>query len=316
MASQWFSRGTATSAIDRAGKMGSSGKRPLGGGDFKVIDGKQIAREIRDDLKKEVAELKSQGIVPGLAAILVGEDEASKVYVAGKEKAAIETGVASFVRRLPESTSQEELLKVIRELNSNPEVHGILVQIPLPRGLDEIVAQEAVDPRKDVDGLHPENAGLLSLGRPRFVPCTPLGVMVLLERSGTKVEGSNVVVVGRSNLVGRPISILLSQKAHGANATVTLCHTGTTNLEEHTLDADILVVAAGKAGAVTGEMIKPGATVIDVGINRVDGKLVGDVDFDSASQVAGAITPVPGGVGPMTIAMLLTNTVSAAKTSD
>jgi methylenetetrahydrofolate dehydrogenase (NADP+)/methenyltetrahydrofolate cyclohydrolase len=298
---------------DAAGKMALSGNFSAGGGDFKVIDGKQIAGEIRDGLTQEVEELKSQGIVPGLAAVLVGEDEASKVYVSGKEKAANALGVASFVRRLPESTSQDELLGVIAELNSNAEVHGILVQIPLPNGLDEIVAQEAVDPHKDVDGLHPENAGLLSLGRPRFIPCTPLGVKVLLDRSGTKVEGSNVVVVGRSNLVGRPISILLSQKADSANATVTLCHTGTTNLEEHTREADILVVAAGKAGAVTGEMIKPGATVIDVGINRVEGKLVGDVDFESASQVAGAITPVPGGVGPMTIAMLLTNTVWAAR---
>lgn len=293
--------------------MVSSGKRLRGGGDFKVIDGKQIALQIRDGLKGEVEELKSQGVVPGLAAILVGKDEASKVYVAGKEKAANETGVASFVRRLPASTSQNDLLRLINDLNEDPEIHGILVQIPLPNGLDEIVAQEAVDPRKDVDGLHPENAGLLSLGRPRFVPCTPLGVKVLLERSATKVEGSNVVVVGRSNLVGRPISILLSQKADGANATVTLCHTGTTNLEEHTREADILVVAAGKAGAVTGDMIKPGATVIDVGINRVEGKLVGDVDFKSASEVAGAISPVPGGVGPMTIAMLLTNTVWAAR---
>ncbi|MBW3589998.1 MAG: bifunctional 5,10-methylenetetrahydrofolate dehydrogenase/5,10-methenyltetrahydrofolate cyclohydrolase [Actinobacteria bacterium] len=278
-----------------------------------MIDGKQIAREIRENLKTEVEELKNRGVTPGLAAVLVGEDEASKVYVAGKEKAAAEAGMASFVHRLPASTSQEELLALIDELNRDDRVHGILVQMPLPKGLDEVVAQDAVDPRKDVDGLHPENAGLLSLGRPRFVPCTPLGVKVLLERSGTKVEGAKVVVVGRSNLVGRPVSILLSHKADGANATVTLCHTGTTNLEEHTREADIVVVAAGKPAAVTGAMIKPGATVIDVGINRVEGKLVGDVDFESASEIAGAITPVPGGVGPMTIAMLLSNTVRAAQ---
>ena len=257
--------------------------------------------------------MKKRGVTPGLAAVLVGEDEASKVYVAGKEKAAAEASMASFVHRLPASTSQEKLLALIDELNRDDRVHGILVQMPLPKGLDEVVAQDAVDPRKDVDGLHPENAGLLSLGRPRFVPCTPLGVKILLERSGTKVEGAKVVVVGRSNLVGRPVSILLSHKADGANATVTLCHTGTTNLEEHTREADIVVVATGKPAAVTGAMIKPGATVIDVGINRVEGKLVGDVDFESVSEVAGSITPVPGGVGPMTIAMLLSNTVRAAQ---
>lgn len=278
-----------------------------------IIDGKAIAAEMREQIARRVEDLKRRGITPGLAAVLVGEDEGSKVYVAGKEKAAVAAGMNSFVQRLPATTSQQQLSEVVDSLNNDANVHGILVQFPLPKGMDEIAIQEAIDPAKDVDALHPFNAGLLALGRPRFVPCTPLGIQVLLEKSGTKVEGAHVVVVGRSNLVGRPISILLSRKTESANATVTLCHTGTVNLEDHTRDADILIVAAGQPGAITGEMIKPGATVIDVGVNRVGGKLVGDVDFASALEVAGAITPVPGGVGPMTITMLLTNTVLAAE---
>jgi methylenetetrahydrofolate dehydrogenase (NADP+)/methenyltetrahydrofolate cyclohydrolase len=275
-----------------------------------LIDGKVIAGDVRREVAERVSKLSSP---PGLAAVLVGSDEASAVYVRGKEKAAASVGIESYTERLPESTTREQLLETIDKLNRNPGVNGIIVQIPLPKGLDEIEAQEAVDPSKDVDGLHPENAGALALGRPRFIPCTPHGVKVILERSGIKVEGSNVVVVGRSNLVGRPLAILLSQKADGANATVTLCHTGTVDLASHTRRADILVAATGAPGSITGDMVKPGAAVVDVGISRQDGKLVGDIDRESVSQVAGFLTPVPGGVGPMTVAMLLQNTVLAAE---
>jgi methylenetetrahydrofolate dehydrogenase (NADP+)/methenyltetrahydrofolate cyclohydrolase len=279
----------------------------------RVIDGKRIASEIRNEVAKKVSDLGRQGIVPGLAAVLVGDDPASVSYVESiKGKACTAAGMTPYIRRLPAATTQKELASVIDRLNEDPEVHGIIVQLPLPLHLDPMEAQQAVDPSKDVDGLHPENAGLLALGRPRFVPCTPLGVKVLLEKSGVKVEGSDVVVVGRSNLVGRPLSILLSHKADGANATVTLCHTGTVDMQAHTRDADILVAAAGIPNGITGEMVKPGATVIDVGINRTEDGMIGDVDFDSVSEIAGAITPVPGGVGPMTVAMLLSNTVDAA----
>lgn len=279
----------------------------------RIIDGRKTAGQIREELAGKVQELVRVALVPGLAAVIVGDDPASLTYVKSiKQKAAEAIGCASRIQQLPANTSESELLRVIERLNDNPEVHGIIVQLPLPEHLDPLMAQEAVDPRKDVDGLHPENAGLLALGRPRFIPCTPLGVKVLLARSGVKVEGAEVVVVGRSNLVGRPLSLLLSQKAEGANATVTLCHTGTVNLEAHTRQADILIAAAGTPRAISGSMVKPGATVIDVGINRTDSGLVGDVDFDSVSEVAGAITPVPGGVGPMTVAMLLSNTIDAA----
>ncbi|HVL90112.1 MAG TPA: bifunctional 5,10-methylenetetrahydrofolate dehydrogenase/5,10-methenyltetrahydrofolate cyclohydrolase, partial [Actinomycetota bacterium] len=217
---------------------------------------------------------------------------------------------------LPADTTMDRLLGTIRDLNSDASVTGIIVQLPLPRGLDAVVAQEAVDPLKDVDGLHPENQGLLMLGRPRFVPATPSGVVEILHRSGIEVDGAHVVVVGRSNLVGRPLAVLMGQKADGLNATVTLVHTGTRDVASFTKQADIVVVAAGRAGSLTGEMIKPGASVIDVGTNRgPDGKLIGDVDFASVARVAGAITPVPGGVGPMTIAMLLKNTALAATLS-
>jgi methylenetetrahydrofolate dehydrogenase (NADP+)/methenyltetrahydrofolate cyclohydrolase len=280
----------------------------------RIIDGKAAAAEVRGSLADEVAELSRLGVVPGLAAVLVGDDPGSRVYVASKEKAAQSLGMASFIHRMPAGTAQEELLDRIRELNADPAVHGIIVQLPLPRGLDPIAAQEALDHRKDVDGLTPMCAGLLALGRPLFVPCTPLGIQFLLTRDGVKVEGSNTVVVGRSNLVGRPIATLLSTKGPGANATVTLCHTGTTDLAEHTRRADVLIVAAGVPRGVTGDMIRPGATVVDVGIHRLEGGgLTGDVDFESAREVAGAITPVPGGVGPMTVAMLLRNTVAAAR---
>lgn len=280
----------------------------------KLIDGKKIASEIREELAGEVQKLVRAGVVPGLAVVLVGDDPASAAYVKSiKKKAAEAIGCTSRIAELSSETTEGELLRVIERLNENPEVHGIIVQLPLPDHLDPLVAQEAVDPQKDVDGLHPENTGLLALGRPRFVACTPLGVKVLLERSGIKVEGAEVVVVGRSNLVGRPLSILLSYKAEGANATVTICHTATVDLQAHTRRADILIAAAGTPRAITGAMIKPGATVIDVGISRTDEGLVGDVDYESASEVAGAITPVPGGVGPMTVAMLLSNTIAAAR---
>jgi methylenetetrahydrofolate dehydrogenase (NADP+)/methenyltetrahydrofolate cyclohydrolase len=280
----------------------------------RIIDGKAVAATILDDVAGRVADLQRAGVVPGLAAVLIGDDPASVTYVAGKEKDARSVGMASFVHRLAASTTQDELIELVQRLNDDPAVHGVIVQMPLPGHLNAIAAQEALDPMKDVDGLHPENAGLLTLGRPRFVPCTPLGIQVLLERSGTPIEGSHVVVVGRSQLVGRPVSILLSNKAPHANATVTLCHTGTPDVALFTRNADILIVAAGRPGAITGEHIKPGATVIDVGITRAaSGKLVGDVDFESAVTIAGAITPVPGGVGPMTRAMLLANTVQAAE---
>ncbi len=291
----------------------------------RLIDGKQVSAEVKKQVKAGVEELSSSsGVVPGLAAILVGDDPASQVYVSSKEKAAQAAGMRSWVHRLPATSSQSQVEDKISKLNEDPSVHGILLQLPLPGGLDAIAAVELIDHRKDSDGLTSRSAGLLAQGQPRFVPCTALGVQVLLAHTRTQVKGAKVVVVGRSNLVGRPLSILLSLKSGPpnalspgdrlpANGTVTLCHTATADLSAHTLDADILVVAAGVAGYVTGDMIKAGATVIDVGINRDEnGKLVGDVDFSSAVKVAGAITPVPGGVGPMTVAMLMSNTLAAA----
>jgi methylenetetrahydrofolate dehydrogenase (NADP+)/methenyltetrahydrofolate cyclohydrolase len=276
-----------------------------------LIDGKAIAAEVRAEVAERVSKLEH---APGLAAVLVDYDPASKIYVGSKRKMAAEIGIVSHDRDLPRDVSQEELLKVVRELNADPAVHGIIVQLPLPPGVDPILIQEAIDPNKDVDGLHPENQGLLALGRPRFVPATPAGVVELLARSNVEVEGRHVVVVGRSGLVGRPVSILLSLKGPGLNATVTLCHTGTRDLAAHTREADILVVAAGHAKAITADMVKGGVVVIDVGMNRDQdtGKLCGDVDFDAVKEVASAITPVPGGVGPMTVAMLLSNTARAA----
>jgi methylenetetrahydrofolate dehydrogenase (NADP+)/methenyltetrahydrofolate cyclohydrolase len=290
--------------------------------------GKPVAAEVRQHVQDAVKGLKEQGISPGLAAILVGDNPASQSYVSSKQKAAGAAGITSWVHRLDPSTPQSALNDLISELNSDPRVHGILLQLPLPKGLDPDEAVQLVDPSKDVDGLTASSAGMLALGRPRLVPCTALGVAVLLQRSDIQVAGSQVVVVGRSNLVGRPLSILLSLKAGPpfpaggesvslpANATVTLCHTGTKEMTAHTQQADILVVAAGVPRGIDGTMIKPGSTVIDVGIQRDDsGKLVGDVDFESAAEVAGAITPVPGGVGPMTVAMLLYNTMLAAQSS-
>jgi methylenetetrahydrofolate dehydrogenase (NADP+)/methenyltetrahydrofolate cyclohydrolase len=277
----------------------------------RILDGKAIAADVRGEVAARVRALPRP---PGLAAVLVGEDPASKIYVGSKRKMAREVGVTSIEEDLPARASMSEVLRAIESLNANPEVTGIIVQLPLPDGLDPIAAQEAIDPRKDVDGLHPENQGLLMLGRPRFVPATPAGVVEILHRSGIEVEGRHVVVMGRSNLVGRPLAVLLGQKAPGLNATVTLVHTGTKDVGAFTRRADILVVAAGRAKAITAEMVAPAAVVIDVGMNRgADGKLRGDVDYDAVSEVASAITPVPGGVGPMTVAMLLANTARAAE---
>lgn len=281
-----------------------------------IIDGKAIAAQVRGEVAERVKALAGRGVVPGFVDVLVGGDAASALYVRMKNKAAAEAGMRAFDRILPAAATRQEALDIIAALNADPAVHGVIVQSPLPpeSPIDIFELQSAIAPTKDVDGLHPENQGLLAMGRPRFVPATPAGVVELLRRTGTRVEGSNVVVVGRSNLVGRPLSILLSQKGPGLNATVTLCHTGTRDLVMETRRADILIVAAGIARAITADMVSPGATVIDVGTNRgEDGKLVGDVDFDQVSKVAGGITPVPGGVGPMTVAMLMANTVTAAE---
>ncbi len=280
----------------------------------KLIDGKAIAASIRNQLVAEVAAFReSTNIVPKLAAVLVGDDPASQVYVRNKEQACAKIGMASELFRLPATTSQAELLELVATLNSDRSVHGILVQLPLPRHINETTVLDAVTPLKDVDCFHPENVGLMVQGRPRFKPCTPHGVQVLLQESGTVVDGAHVVVLGRSEIVGKPVAMMLVQKGETANATVTICHSRTRNLVEIIRSADILIAAIGKPEFVTAEMVKPGAVVIDVGINRVGDRLVGDVAFEPVSQVAAAITPVPGGVGPMTIAMLLKNTLTAAR---
>ena len=286
-----------------------------------IIDGRAIAAELRADLAREVAELTARGVTPGLAAVLVGDDPGSVSYVTAKAEACVEIGIFSETIRLPADISQDALLDRIAALNADDRFHAILQQLPLPAHIEERVILDAIDPTKDVDGLHPTNLGRLLRGESGGpIPCTPQGVMHLLARSGVDPAGTHAVVVGRSSLVGRPLAVLLSNKAAGANATVTLCHTGTTDLGAHTRTADILVVAAGRPGTVTADMVRPGATVIDVGTNRIDDasrkrgwRLVGDVDFAGVSEVAGRITKVPGGVGPMTIAMLLANTVRAAR---
>ena len=285
-----------------------------------IVSGKEVAKTIRAELGEEVAELKDKhGLVPGLATVLVGEDPASVSYVTAKGKACDKIGVKSFQYKLSADTSQEDLLKLVDELNNNDEVNGILVQLPLPKQIDESKVLCAIDPDKDVDGFHPVNVGRLVIGEEVFPPCTPAGIQELIVRSGTPTEGAELVVVGRSNIVGKPIAIMMLQKKAGANSTVTVCHTRTRDMAVHTKRADILIVAAGKRNAVTAEMVKPGATVIDVGVNRIGftesgkAKLVGDVDFEGVKEVAAKITPVPGGVGPMTITMLLKNTVRAAK---
>ena len=278
----------------------------------KIIDGKTIAQEVRAEWKVRADALKARGITPGLAVIIVGEDPASKVYVANKVKACAELGLHSEHIVMAVDTPEAVLLAKIAELNSDPKIHGILVQLPVPKHIDTNKVLEAISPNKDVDGFHPMNVGALVTGNLRFAPCTPYGAMKLLEKCGVSIEGKHAVVVGRSNIVGKPMALILLQH----NATVTICTSKTVDLAKYTRDADILVVATGKAKMITGDMIKPGAAVIDVGINRMpDGKLCGDVDFDSAKEVAGWITPVPGGVGPMTITMLVANTVQAAERS-
>lgn len=285
-----------------------------------IISGTEVAKQIREELKQEIAELKEKhNLTPGLATILVGEDPASQVYVGAKEKTSLALGIYSERHDLPADTSEEELLALIDKLNKDPRIHGILVQLPLPKHINETRVLYAVDPKKDVDGFHPVNVGKLMIGEPDYLPCTPHGIQQLLIRSGVKIEGAEVVIVGRSNIVGKPIANILLQKKAGANATVTVCHTRTRDISLHTRRADILIVAAGRPKAITADMVKEGAVVIDVGVNRIgktaEGKdiLVGDVDFDSVKEKVKAITPVPGGVGPMTITMLMLNTVRAAK---
>jgi methylenetetrahydrofolate dehydrogenase (NADP+)/methenyltetrahydrofolate cyclohydrolase len=285
-----------------------------------IISGKEVAQTIRAELSAEVAQLtEKHGIVPGLCTVLVGEDPASVSYVTAKGKACEQLGMRSFHHELPAETSEADLLGLVGGLNRNDEVHGILVQLPLPKHINESKVLLAIDPDKDVDGFHPVNVGRLVIGEERFPPCTPAGIQELIVRSGTPTEGAELVVVGRSNIVGKPIAIMMLQKKPGANATVTVCHTRTRDMAAHTRRADILIVAAGKPNAVTAEMVKPGATVIDVGVNRIGftssgkAKLVGDVDFEGVKEVAGKLTPVPGGVGPMTITMLMKNTLRAAK---
>ena len=286
----------------------------------KIIDGKQIAAELRAKLRTDVADLAKKGIVPGLGVILVGDDPASKSYVTAKQKACEEIGIYSDDNRLSASVSQNELMAHINRLNKDPRIHGILTQLPLPKHFDELEVLMSINPAKDVDGFHPINVGKMVTGQKAFLPCTPHGVVQLLIKSGVKIEGANVVIVGRSNIVGKPLANILIQKSPLGNATVTVCHTRTKNLVEHTKRADIVIAAAGCPNTITADMIKDGAVVIDVGVNRVDDstkkagyRLVGDVDFENVKEKASLITPVPGGVGPMTITMLLYNTVESAQ---
>ena len=285
---------------------------------MKIIDGKELAKSLRAEIAAKTARLKAEkGVTPGLAVILVGDNPASVSYVTAKEKACGEAGMLSREIRLPATVAEDELLAEIARLNDDPAIHGILVQLPLPRGFNEKRVIDSISPEKDVDGFTPVNAGRLLIGEPCFLPCTPHGIIKLIEFSGMDIRGKYAVVIGRSNIVGKPVSLLLARKE--TNATVTMCHTGTVDLAKHTREADIVVVAAGRPGTLTGDMLKPGAVVIDVGVNRIPDptrpkgfRLVGDADFDSCAAVASAITPVPGGVGPMTITMLLWNTLEAA----
>ena len=274
-----------------------------------ILDGKVMSNEIKAEVAQRVAALKEKGVTPGLAVILVGEDPASQIYVRNKGIGCEQTGIRSVTIRMPEETTQEELTRQIAQMNDDPTIHGILVQLPLPEQLDEAAALAAISPEKDVDGFHIENAGRLLNGLPGVVACTPKGALEMIRRSGVSISGKEAVVVGRSNIVGKPMAMLLLRE----NCTVTICHSRTKDLAAQTRRADILVAAVGKAHMITADMVKPGAVVIDVGINRVDGKVLGDVDFDNVKEVAGWITPVPGGVGRMTIAMLLQNTVEAAE---
>ena len=274
-----------------------------------LLDGKAMSEELRADIARKVAALKERGVTPGLAVILVGDDPASQIYVRNKGIGCEKTGMHSVTIRMPEDTTQQALEDQIRALNADPAIHGILVQLPLPPHLDEAAALAAIAPEKDVDGFHVHNAGRLLCGLPGVVACTPKGAMEMIRRTGVSLSGKEAVVVGRSNIVGKPMAMLLLQ----ANCTVTMCHSRTADLASHTRRADILVAAVGKPGFITADMVKPGAIVIDVGINRVDGRVVGDVDFEHVKDVAGWITPVPGGVGRMTITMLLENTLEAAE---
>lgn len=285
-----------------------------------LIDGKAIAKQVRQDLKGRIKRLAEAGITPGLAAVLVGDDPASQTYVNSKTRMCEKLGLYSEVIRRPSSLTQDELLKIVHELNENPRIHGILVQSPVPEQIDELSITLAIDPKKDVDGFHPYNVGMMLLGRPVLLPCTPFGVVTLLEYSGIDPAGKEVVVVGRSNIVGKPVAALLMQKAKNANATVTVAHSRTPNLAEVTRRADIVIAAIGRPHTITGDMVKDGVVIIDVGVNRVEDsstekgyRIVGDVDFDACVEKASYITPVPGGVGPMTIAMLMSNTVAAAE---
>ncbi|MEN7972495.1 MAG: bifunctional methylenetetrahydrofolate dehydrogenase/methenyltetrahydrofolate cyclohydrolase FolD [Verrucomicrobiota bacterium] len=286
----------------------------------KIIDGKQIAADIREELKAEVTGLKGKGIVPGLGVILVGADPASQSYVTAKERACENIGIYSDDNRLPAETTQEELLALVEQMNNDPKINGILVQLPLPKHIDEATVLLAIDPDKDVDGFHPMSVGKMMVGEDTFLPCTPHGIVQMLIRSGVETSGAHVVVIGRSNIVGKPVANMLLQKKEGANATVTLCHTRTKDVGYFTRQADIIIAASGWPNTVTADMVKDGAVVIDVGVNRVEDasrksgyRLVGDVDFDAVKEKASMITPVPGGVGPMTITMLLFNTVESAK---
>ncbi len=288
-----------------------------------LIDGRAIAKRVRDDVAVRISKLAAKGVKPGLAVVLVGDDPASAIYVGAKAKACQEAGMHSITVRLPADTSEEDLLARVGHMNADPAIHGILIQMPLPKQINPDAVICRVDPRKDVDGFHPVNAGKLLAGDPNgFVPCTPAGIQVLLRESGVRTPGKTCVVIGRSNIVGKPMAALLMQDNDHANCTVTVCHRHTVDLKAHARAADILIVAAGRPRMVTADMVKPGAVVIDVGMNRVPDpsarngeRLEGDVDFDAVREVASKITPVPGGVGPMTIAMLMSNTVRAAELS-
>ena len=281
-----------------------------------IIDGKAVAADLRATLADDVSKfVEATNVQPHLAALLVGDDPASAVYVRNKQRACDKAGIRSTLHRLPAEITQDGLLALIQQLNNDSSVHGILVQLPLPGHIEDQVVLDAVTPLKDVDCFHPENVGLMVQGRPRFLPCTPHGVQQLLLTSGTQVAGAHAVVLGRSEIVGKPMAMMLVQRGEAANATVTVCHSRTEDLAQITRQADIIVAAIGRPRFVTADMVKPGAVIIDVGINRVDDKLVGDVDYEPVAEIASAITPVPGGVGPMTIAMLLQNTLTAARIS-
>jgi methylenetetrahydrofolate dehydrogenase (NADP+) / methenyltetrahydrofolate cyclohydrolase len=278
-----------------------------------ILDGREIAAQIRAEVAQRVRLLQDRGVTPGLAAVLVGDDQASRIYVGAKHKACADVGIRSEQVDLPAFVTEAELIATIRRLNRDPEIHGIIVQLPVPRHISELTVQQTIDPTKDVDGLHPTNVGLMVRGEPAFPPATPYGIVELLLRAGAQLDGAEVCVVGYGELVGAPLSVMLAQDSIRGNSTVTITHVRTRDLADHTRRADILVAAAGVPEMITAEMVKPGATVVDVGMHRTDHGIVGDVTFAEVSEIAGAITPVPGGVGPMTVAMLMVNTVTAAE---